>query len=268
MVGEFSAKRLVRSALFIPVAVYVGLFLLAHFYAERIIFQAQPATDSDTDEVVKLNVGDRETISAIYLNSPGSRYTILFNHGNAEDIGTIRRTMDKLRAMGFSVFSYDYRGYGTSSGEASEGNSYHDADAAYSYLVDNLRVAPDKIIVLGRSLGGAVAVDLASKREVGGLIVESSFVTAFRVLTHVPLFPTDRFDSISKIRNVHCPVLIIHGTQDESIPLWHGERLFREANEPKLSFWVEGADHNNLLSIAGNRYDDKLAQFVAFIESR
>jgi hypothetical protein len=245
-VGEFSIKRLIRSMLLIPIFVYFGVFFILYFFADNIIFQPQSPSYRDTNEIVKLDVGGGEKISAIHLKSQDSRYTILFNHGNAEDIGTTRETLERLRSMEFSVFSYDYRGYGTSSGQASESNSYQDADAAYRYLVDDLQIAPNKIIVLGRSLGGAVAVDLASRRVVGGLIIESSFVTAFRVVTHIPLFPFEKFNSLSKIGNVRCPVLVIHGKKDEVIPTWHGERLFQEANVPKLSLWVDGAGHNNL----------------------
>jgi len=266
-VGKFSAKRLVRAMLLIPILVYLGIFLFAYFYADKIIFQAQSSSYKDTNEILKLNLVGGETISAIYLNNPGSRYTILFNHGNAEDIGRSRQTLDNLKAMGFSVFSYDYRGYGTSSGKASEANSYQDADTAYRYLVDDLQILPGQIIVLGRSLGGAVAVDLASKRAVGGLIVESSFVTAFRVMTSIPIFPIDKFNSISKIGNVKCPVLVIHGTEDNLIPIWHGERLFQNASGQKLSFWVEGAGHNDLSAKAGNNYEKTLNDFIAIIES-
>jgi fermentation-respiration switch protein FrsA (DUF1100 family) len=254
--------------LLIPLFVYLGLFLFAYFYADGIIFQAQPSTYRDTDEIIKLNVSNGETISAIHLNNQESKYTILFNHGNAEDIGTTRTTLEELREMGFSVFTYDYRGYGTSSGTASEGNSYEDADTAYRYMVEKLQIAPDNIIVLGRSLGGAVAIDLASKRMVGGLVIESSFVTAFRVMTRVQLFPIDKFNSLSKIGNVRCPVLVIHGTSDESIKIWHGETLFREANEPKLSFWVDGAGHNNLMTVAGERYGKSLIEFASLLDGR
>jgi hypothetical protein len=105
------------------------------------------------------------------------------------------------------------------------------------------------IIALGRLLGGGVTVDLASRRPLGGLIIESTFVTAFRVLTKIPLFPSDKFRNISKIKNVNCPVLVIHGEDDEVIPFWHGEKLFQQANEPKLSLWVDGAGHNNFLKL-------------------
>lgn len=170
--------------------------------------------------------------------------------------------------MGFSVFAYDYRGYGTSSGTASEENSYQDAEAAYDYLVNNLSVPANRIIALGRSLGGAVAVDLAHRRQLGGLIIESSFVSAYRVITKIPVFPFDKFKSLSKIKKVNCPVLVIHGTRDEVVPFWHGEKLFQEANEPKQSLWVEGAGHNNLFARAEERYEKALVEFVSLIESK
>ena len=254
--------------LLIAVLVYFGVFLFAYLVAESLIFQPQPSSYEDTDEIIKLESPDGGKISAIYLSNPDGLYTILFSHGNADDLGRSRPTLESLRAMGFSVFSYDYRGYGTSSGTASETNSYEDADAAYEHMVVNLRISPDKIIVMGQSLGGAVAVDLASRRDAAGLVVESSFVTAFRVLTHVPLFPLDKFESGSKIASVRCPVLVIHGTNDALIPQWHGAELLKRANDPKMSFWVEGAGHNDLPSTAGSGYERALREFVALIESR
>ncbi len=169
---------------------------------------------------------------------------------------------------GFSVFAYDYQGHGTSSGSASEQNSYLNAEAAYDYLVNNLGIPANQIIALGRSLGDAVAIDLAHGSKLGGLIIESSFVSAYRVMTHVPVFPFDKFKSISKIKKFHCPVLFIHGTRDEIIPLWHGEKLFQDANEPKLSLWVDGAGHNNLFLRAEDYYNKALIEFVSLIESQ
>jgi fermentation-respiration switch protein FrsA (DUF1100 family) len=268
LVGEFSPLRLVRSMLLIVILVYLGISLFVHFYAEKIIFQPQPATYKDTDRIIKLDSGSGAKISAIYLKDPDARYSILFNHGNAEDIETSMPTLESLKSMGFSVFSYDYSGYGTSTGTPSEANSFQDAEAAYNYLANDLKVPAKQIIVLGRSLGGAVATDLAHRKQAGGLVIESSFVSAYRVMTRIPLLPFDKFNTLSKIKNVNCPVLVIHGTNDELIPIWHGERLFQEANEPKLSFWVENATHNNLFSTAGDRYATVLKEFVALIESR
>lgn len=237
-----------------------------YFISEKIIFQPQFSSYRDNNRIIKLKAGDGAVISAIYLNNPEAQYTILFSHGNAEDIGDLLPMLEKIKTMGFSVFAYDYQGYGTSSGKPSEKDAYRDADAAYNYLVNNLGVKSDRIIAYGRSLGGAVAVDLAQRHQLGGLIIESSFVSAYRVITKVPLFPFDKFRSISKIKDVNCPVLVIHGKQDEVISFWHGEKLYQEANEPKLSFWVERAGHNNLFHIAGNNYKQALGDFVSLIE--
>jgi fermentation-respiration switch protein FrsA (DUF1100 family) len=236
-----------------------------HYLAEKIIFQPQPSSYKDTNQIIKMN-SSGVSISAIHLHNPEAHYTILFSHGNAEDIGNALPTLEKVKSMGFSVFAYDYQGYGTSLGSPSEENAFKDVKAAYNYLVNNLGVSPDRIIAYGRSLGGAVAVDLAQRHPLGGLIVESSFVTAYRVVTKIPLFPFDKFKSISKIKQVRCPVLVIHGKRDEIIPFSDGEKLFLEANEPKLSYWVEEAAHNNLLRIAANGYEKALWDFVALIE--
>ena len=268
LIGDTTLKRLVFSALRVIVLVYVGVFLHSYFYGDKIIFQPQPSSYRDTTQIIKLDSGDGAKISAVYLSNPDARYTILYSHGNAEDIGHLFPMLEEIKGMGFSVFAYDYRGYGTSTGKSSEKNAYEDKDAAYAYLVSNLGIPANRIIALGRSLGGAVAIDLAHKKELGGLIIESSFVTAYRVLTHISLFPFDKFKSISKINKVHCPVLVIHGKRDEVIPFWHGESLFQGAHEPKLSFWVEGAGHNNLFAVAGSRYGQVLRDFVTMIENR
>jgi hypothetical protein len=265
-VGSFTLRRLIHTIFLIAILVYLGVFLCAYFYAEKIIFQPQPSSYRDTNQIIKLDSGDGVKISAIYLPNPDAHYTILYSHGNAEDIGQLLSLLSEIRAVGFSVFAFDYRGYGTSSGTPSEENAYRDEDAAYHYLVESLGVPPNRIIAMGRSLGGAVAVDLARRRQLGGLVIESSFVSAYRVMTQIPLFPLDKFKSISKIKEIRCPVLVIHGKRDEVIPFWHGERLFQEANEPKLSLWVESAGHNNLFEVAGNRYGQGLRDFVALIE--
>lgn len=243
------------------------MFFLAHFFADTMIFQPQPSSYQNTKQIISVEYGNAAKISAVYLTNPDARYTILYSHGNAEDIGQLLPMLEDIKGMGFSVFAYDYQGYGTSSGSSSEESAYEDEFAAYEYLVRNLGIPAKRIIALGRSLGGAVVIDLAHKRQLGGLIIESSFVTAYRVLTRVSLLPFDKFKNISKIKNVRCPVLVIHGKQDEVIPHWHGKRLFQEANEPKLSFWVEGAGHNNLFEVAGSLYGQALREFAAMIEN-
>jgi fermentation-respiration switch protein FrsA (DUF1100 family) len=261
LIGEFGPRRLVWSTVFVLVFSYLGLFLYGVMFSDRIIFQPPQTFYRDTTTTLKLKSRDGVQVSAVYLPNPQARYTILFSHGNAEDLGTLAAELEDIRAMGFSVFAYDYQGYGTSGGNPSERNAYADEEAAYEYLVQVLRVPANRIIVHGRSLGAAMAIDLASRKPVGGLIVESSFLSAFRVLTGYPIFPFDKFRNIDKIRQVRCPVLIIHGRQDEVIPFWHGARLFELVNSPKKNLWVDGAGHNNLKRVAGEQYVRTLEAF-------
>lgn len=254
LIGEFSFRRLFRSILIILILLYFIAMILAYSFADSIIFQPQPTFYKDDDSVIKIPTANGEKISAKYFQNPNAEYTILFSHGNAEDIGTATPFLKELQNAGFSVFAYDYRGYGTSEGKPSEENSYQDIEAAYNYLTNELKIAPKKIIIHGRSLGGAVSIDLASRKICGGLIVESSFVSAFRVLTKYKIFPFDKFQNLNKIKQVKCPVLFIHGKQDSIVPFWHGEMLFATANEPKFSFWSDKAGHNDVFAKSKEDY--------------
>lgn len=97
-------------------------------------------------------------------------------------------------------------------------------------------------------------------------VVESSFVSAFRVLTRIPILPFDKFVNIDKIGKVRSPVLVIHGKADEVVHFWHGEQLFAAAKEPKLNFWVDGAGHNDLMDVAGDRYAETLRKFAKLVD--
>jgi abhydrolase domain-containing protein 17 len=123
-------------------------------------------------------------------------------------------------------------------------------------------------VVHGRSVGAGPALELAARRTVGGVIVESSFVSAFRVLTRIPLLPFDRFPNLRNMREVRAPVLVIHGVRDEVIPVSHGRRLFAAAPEPKLELWVEAAGHNDLVHTAGAAYWQALREMARVVESR
>ena len=265
LIEAFAIARLVWPMILI--LAYCGIILAGYYFvSDKLIFPPRRATYTDTEQILKLKTEDGAQISAIYVPNPGATYTILFSHGNGEDLGTVLQTLKKFKRMGFAAFAYDYHGYGTSTGIPSERNTYRDVDAAYSYVTNDLRISPGRVVAYGRSLGGAVAIDLASRKPVAGLVVESSFVTAFRVMTHYPLSPLDKFRSISKIKQAHCPVLVIHGRSDELVPFWHGERLFSEANGPKQSLWVDGAGHNNLLNVAGEQYDEGLRRFIILLD--
>ena len=261
--GEFSTLRIIRSIIFI----YVVLCIYAYFFTDSILFQPQPPSYQDTSEIIKLKTADGIQISATYLPNPQATYTILYSHGNAEDLGDVIPALQNIRDIGFAVFAYDYHGYGTSQGKPSESTAYLDINAAYDYLTQQLKLPSKKIIVYGRSVGGGPAVDLASRKLVAGLILESTFITAFRSVTQIPLVPFDRFRNIDKIAHIHCPVLLIHGKSDRTIPFSHGQELFRAANEPKGFFWVDGAGHNDVMEVAGNRYGEMLREFSQVVVS-
>ncbi|MEK7856435.1 MAG: alpha/beta hydrolase [Acidobacteriota bacterium] len=262
LIGEFSWRRFIRSLILIPICVTFGLLVIAVFFSEWAIFQPQAASYKDTPDIIKLKTKGGDQVSARFQENPQATLTILLSHGNAEDIGVVEPYTWRLRDLGFNVLTYDYQGYGTSNGSPSEEKAYAAIDAAYEYLLTEKLIEPKRIILHGRSLGGAVAVDLAARKPVAGLILESTFTSAFRVVTRYPLLPFDKFESIKKIGSVSCPVLIIHGTDDWAVPIYHSERLFEAANEPKRSFWVEGAGHNNVERIDERAYADVIKSFA------
>ena len=260
--GEYRLKRFMTSLLLIPIFVYLGLLIFAYLFADKLIFQPQFSAYRDDEKIIKLTTFGGEKISARFYPNPNATQTILFSHGNAEDLTTPDSMMKEFQKNGFAILVYDYRGYGTSEGNPTEENVYRDIDAAYEYLTDELKIPPEKIIAHGRSLGGAAAIDLASRRNLGGLIVESAFVSAFRVLTKFPLMPFDKFNNLRKFKNINCPVLFVHGRNDAVISFWHGEKLFAEATEPKFSYWIDEAGHNNIYQIGGAVYLKRIRDFA------
>lgn len=261
IIGEFSYLRIMRSLFFI----YACLCIYAYFFTDRVIFLPQPSTYQDNNGILKLTTKDGVKISAVYLPNPQAKFTILYSHGNAEDLGDLQFVLEELRNLGFAVFSYDYRGYGTSQGKPTETTTYKDIDAAYNYLTQQLGIDPKKIILYGRSVGGGPSVDLASRKPIGGLILENTFVSTFRVATRIPIVPFDKFNNIAKIKNVRSPILIMYGKADRVIPFWHGEKLFATANEPKRVLVIENGGHDDFREVAGKKYDRALQEFTQLI---
>lgn len=262
LIGEFNIKRLMTSLVIIPVLVVFGLLVYAYFFVDSVIFQPQTSSYRDNAEILKLQTPNGEKISAKFYENESATHTILFAHGNAEDIGDLDSLLEAFRENGFAVLAFDYRGYGTSEGKPTEQNAYEDTETAYNYLTNELKVAPEKIIFHGRSLGGAVMVDLAARKNCGGLIAESTFVSAFRVLTKYKIIPFDKFQNLDKIKSIKCPALFIHGRKDKIIAVWHGEKLFAEANQPKFSLWITEADHNNIFERGGKTYLKSIRDFA------
>lgn len=256
-------------------AAYLALCGLA-LLSNHVIFQPHPSSyrladlrDPSLLEVRPLTLVSGQTnIAAVYLPNPMARYTLLFSHGNAEDLGDDLPMLEEYRRAGFAVFAYDYRGYGASQGASSEASLYEDAEAAYGYLTGALQVPASRIVSFGRSLGCAAAIRLAADHPLAGLVVEAPFLSAFRVLTRVRLLPWDKFDNAARIRQIHCPVLVVHGRADQVVPWWHGERIYQLAGEPKRCLWVDHAGHNDVFVRAPQRYIAALQDFRTLLDSR
>ena len=267
LLGEFSWGRLFSSSILIVVCVYLYFLCYGVIVSDRLIFLPQPSSYRDDDRIIKLTCDDGTVISARYLPNPAARFTIIFSHGNAEDIGDLEPLLREYHARGFSIISYDYSGYGTSGGKPSEAATYANIRAVYAYLRQQQIEAKD-ILLLGRSLGSGPTIELATQESIGGLILESAFTSVFRTMTRIRIYPVDKFDNLGKIPTVAAPVLFIHGTNDAMIPLWHGERLYDRAQSPKMKLWVPRAGHNDDLRwIAGKTYWSTLQRFVAQIKN-
>lgn len=243
---------------------YVALALLAYLYAERLLFQ--PPTPSYTGSLApftRVPVGGVDTLAVQYIRNPEAYFTILFSHGNAEDLGFLQPVLTELHRAGFAVLAYDYRGYGQSTGgRPTVRGATEDAEAVYRYATHELGIPPDRIILHGRSLGSGPTLALALRHDVRAVVIESAFVSVLRVVTRLPLLPFDHFPNLDRIRKLHRPLLVLHGTRDGVIPLWHGRRLYDAAPGPKWAAWVEGAGHNDLAAIAGADHGRVLADFA------
>lgn len=242
---------------------YGALAAFAWFTADRQIFFPPPSSYTlSSIGAVLVTAEDGAEIATVHLPNPDAEFTIIFSHGNAEDLGHALPFLERLRESGFSVIGYDYRGYGASTGgRPTASGTYEDIAAVYRYATEELEIPPSRLVLFGRSVGSGPATHLAADREVAGLILENAFTSAFVVVTRVTLLPFDKFPNLRNMRQVECPVLIIHAVDDEIIPLAHGRALYQAAREPKQSLWVEGARHNDVAWVAGERYWSAIEAF-------
>lgn len=248
--------------LLLAALVYGGATVLARWLAARAMFHPDFASGRAPAGLRKIPGDGGTEVAVLHLPNPGARFTLWFFHGNAEDLGDLEPALQALRDAGFAVFAHDYPGYGFSSGRPSEASLYAAARAARRYLRETLRVPAADTILYGRSLGGGPAIQMAVEEPVAGLVLQSSFTSIYRVMTQVRLLPFDYFENERKLPRVGCPVLVIHGRDDEVIPFRHGEALFAAAREPKRALWIEGAGHNNLGEGAGPRLTGALEDFA------
>ncbi len=196
-----------------------------------------------------------------------TRATVLFFHGNAGNLSHRIEFLEQLARLPANVFVVGYRGYGRSEGSPSEKGLYQDARAAWQYLTDECGRDQESMVIFGKSLGGAVAVDLATEVHLAGLIVESSFTSVPDMASrHYPIVPKfiirTKLNSLAKVPEIQCPKLFIHSKSDEIVPFELGWQLYEAASEPKTFYEVVGANHNNTWLVGGDAYFDALHRFI------
>ncbi len=218
-------------------------------------------------EEAPLTTADGLTLSAWFVPADKARATLLFCHGNAGNIADRLESIRQFHNMGLNVFIFDYRGYGTSEGRPDEAGTYRDAEAAWKYLTDHRGIPDGNIVIIGRSLGGAIATWLAARHRPGALIVESSFTSVPDIAARqYPIFPVRllsrfRYNTGAHIRQVTAPVLIVHSPDDELVPFSQGEQLFALANEPKQFLRLTGTHNDGNLQSA-TLYEQQVSEFI------
>ena len=251
----------------------VFLVFVWDWLVDRMIFYPEPGVDLRPEQLgvvgedVRILTEDGVRIHAFFLPNPGATRAILFLHGNAGNASHRLPNAAALMQLGSHVLLLDYRGYGLSEGKPDEAGVYADARAGLAHLVDHVGIPEGRTVVFGRSLGGAVAVDLVRDREIGGLILESTFPSvAAMARTHFgspfAWFTRGRFDSEQKIARLRAPVLFFHGDRDEIVDFELGKRLFSAAPEPKAFETIRGAGHNDTIQVGGRPYFERIRRFL------
>ncbi|MCX7679316.1 MAG: alpha/beta hydrolase [Spirochaetes bacterium] len=220
------------------------------------------------DEVL-FRAADGTTLHGWFIPHPESRATVIHCHGNAGNISHRLQIIHTLHNLQLDVFIFDYRGYGKSEGTPSEKGTYLDAEGAWDYLVNTMGISPQRIIVHGHSLGGAIATYLAHKRPTKMLIVESAF-TSTRALARdycvgfVLLSPilTYKYPTKEFLSRINIPVLIVHSRDDEIIPFAHGKELYTTARQPKEFLEIYG-DHNTGFLQSFEIYRKGIYEFIS-----
>lgn len=237
------------------------------FFPDRSL-EATPADWGLNAENVAFEAMDGTRLHGWFFPLHGNSPVILFSHGNAGNISHRLENAKLLLDQGLQVFIYDYRGYGRSAGSPSEKGIYQDGLAAYDYLVSRRKLPPERIISFGRSLGAAVAIEIAMRREVRSLIIESAFTSTqemakrmflFQLLS--PFLPAS-YNNLEKIKAIHAPKFIIHGKDDDIVPFSMGQKLYGAAPDPKSFYPIAGAGHNDTYLVGGKDYTEAFSRFA------
>lgn len=284
--GRIPLAARLRRLFRIPLTIYLGVAVMLFALQIDLIFpgakrQGDPSTvvkAGPGEQLVTLTTDRGDRVVALFgpaltpqgepHPSAASRPTLLYFYGNAMSLSDAVDQLEHFRRLGVNVLTPDYVGYGMSGGKASESSCQATADACLAHLRTRKDVDPRKIVASGWSLGGAVALDLASRQDVAGLIAFCTFTSMSEMAKrNFPFLPTSlllrhRFDNQSKIAKVSCAILIGHGRRDPLIPHAMAERLAAAARVPVMKFTVEDAGHNDFFAIGGDQVLDAMRAFL------
>jgi fermentation-respiration switch protein FrsA (DUF1100 family) len=269
---------------------YLGYLTVLYSFQTRLIFPGQETQGKESarvrprpgTELMRLQTHRGEPIVALFgpsLTADGrpdpradTRPTLIYFYGNAMCLKSASEDFERYRRLGLNVLIPEYVGYGMSGGSPSERGCQGTAEAAYDYLVAKRHIPPSRIVVGGWSLGGAVAIDLAHRKPVAGLIVFSAFTSGVEMGRRItPFLPVSlllrhRFDNLHKIARVQCPILIGHGRLDEIVPFEMGQRLAAAARAKSkvkvMTLWIDAAGHNDFYHLAGREVDKAVVNFL------
>jgi len=242
---------------------------------DRFIFHPDHVTDRDPSHIgvrfedVFFTTQDGLRLHGWFIPHQDARATLVWFHGNAGNISdrllNIKLLHDRINT---NIFIFDYRGYGRSEGTASEKGTYLDGEAAVNYLLGRDEAAARRLILFGRSLGAAVAAEMAIRFPSLGLILESPFVSIREMARAIfPSLPIawllqTRYDTMEKVRLVKTPILVLHGDRDATVPFAQGKRVFEIASHPKKFHRIVGASHNDTFFVGGEEYYGALRDFI------
>ncbi|MDY6794046.1 MAG: alpha/beta hydrolase [Actinomycetota bacterium] len=237
------------------------------YYPDRLPRDMPPPSWALGPEEVWMECDDGVRIHGLWWPEPQEGPAILFLHGNAQEVYSWSLIRRELLPLGCRLLLIDYHGYGKSGGEPHEAGLYLDGKAAMAWLHDG-GLSDTDIIVFGKSLGGAVACHICQDRGLRALILESTFASLRGVASRLfPMLPPgvplgEEYPSIERIARARSPVMVIHGSADELIPVEEGEAIFEAAPEPKDFYLVRGAGHNDVSMVAGADYTRRIGDFL------
>jgi len=260
-------KNLIYLIIFlITVFLYIRYMEYRSLYFPMRHLQVLPDTVGLSFEDLNFMTRDGKKLNGWFLSNKDSTYMLLFCHGNGGNMSHRIEKLLILHHLGFEIFIFDYRGYGKSEGRPSERGLYQDSQAAYDYLVLERHIRPERIILYGESLGGAIAVDLVARKKVKALITEEAFSSTSDMTKVIfPFLPSflvfQRYDSLSKIKKIYIQKLIIHSINDEIVPFKLAEKLFAAAAEPKTFLKLTGS-HNTAFLDSDNLYREGISSWL------